>query len=140
MHGVVGADLQREVDAVDLQAADLPQRVERDGIDAVRDQLLARVRGDALDLNVLDVQGALPVAAPGEAPETERVVSGETEFLRERLAWLLSQCNEAVAAVALGPGGIAASALGTTSTVVSGGFGTHFAFLIGRNRARRPGP
>ncbi|MCY1373646.1 hypothetical protein D9M69_609340 [compost metagenome] len=64
MHGVVGADLQREVDAVDLQTADLPQRVERDGIDAVRDQLLARVRGDALDLNVLDVQGALPVAAP----------------------------------------------------------------------------
>ena len=64
MHGVVGADLQREVDAVDLQAGDLLQRVERNGIDAVRDQLLARGRGDAFDLNMLDVQGALSVAAP----------------------------------------------------------------------------
>jgi len=99
VHGVVGADLQREVDAVDLQAGDLPQRVERHGIDAVCDQLLARVRGDALDLNVLDVQGAFPVRDKIAAAKRKGMWMGGVPPLGYDVDNRLLVINEAEAAV-----------------------------------------
>ena len=50
--------------AVDLQAVDLAQRVEGNGIHTARHQLLASLRGEAFDFNVLDEFGALAVAMP----------------------------------------------------------------------------